>query len=203
MSTLKNEVKNERVDNPQNRIKILSQCLILIFRSGGTVFLGRIAIARRVTSSARALQLTSSASMRRTDRRDSGGSSSRSSSPEVQDVLSIRQDPGSDVPSGKKSPSRWLDRKIFLLAFGSIGVVFGDIGTSLYAIKECFHGKHAIVPDPPISWGPVPRLLVDGRCGQHQYVTLSSVPTTGGGIFALLGLLSGSDRTVSPAFRPR
>jgi KUP system potassium uptake protein len=31
------------------------------------------------------------------------------------------------------------------LALGALGVVYGDIGTSpLYAIKECFHGLHAI-----------------------------------------------------------
>jgi KUP system potassium uptake protein len=31
------------------------------------------------------------------------------------------------------------------LALGALGIVFGDIGTSpLYAIKECFHGLHAI-----------------------------------------------------------
>ena len=33
----------------------------------------------------------------------------------------------------------------FLLALGALGVVYGDIGTSpLYAIRECFHGHHAI-----------------------------------------------------------
>lgn len=35
--------------------------------------------------------------------------------------------------------------KTLALAFGALGVVYGDIGTSpLYAIKECFHGMHAI-----------------------------------------------------------
>lgn len=33
------------------------------------------------------------------------------------------------------------------LAFLALGVVYGDIGTSpLYAIRECFHGPHAIAP---------------------------------------------------------
>ena len=32
-----------------------------------------------------------------------------------------------------------------MLALGAFGVVYGDIGTSpLYAIRECFHGHHAI-----------------------------------------------------------
>ena len=30
-------------------------------------------------------------------------------------------------------------------AFAALGVVYGDIGTSpLYAIRECFHGEHAV-----------------------------------------------------------
>jgi KUP system potassium uptake protein len=36
-------------------------------------------------------------------------------------------------------------RKTLLMALGSLGIVYGDIGTSpLYAVKECFHGHHAI-----------------------------------------------------------
>jgi KUP system potassium uptake protein len=35
------------------------------------------------------------------------------------------------------------------LAIGALGIVFGDIGTSpLYAIKECFHGEHAVQGGP-------------------------------------------------------
>src|SRR5690349_6429717 len=35
------------------------------------------------------------------------------------------------------------------LALAALGVVFGDIGTSpLYAMRECFHGEHAIAPTP-------------------------------------------------------
>jgi KUP system potassium uptake protein len=34
------------------------------------------------------------------------------------------------------------------LALGALGIVYGDIGTSpLYALKECFHGIHAVPPD--------------------------------------------------------
>jgi K+ transporter len=34
------------------------------------------------------------------------------------------------------------------LALSALGVVYGDIGTSpLYAMRECFHGPHAIEPD--------------------------------------------------------
>jgi KUP system potassium uptake protein len=35
------------------------------------------------------------------------------------------------------------------LALAALGVVYGDIGTSpLYALRECFHGLHAIAPTP-------------------------------------------------------
>jgi KUP system potassium uptake protein len=40
------------------------------------------------------------------------------------------------------------DRRYLIgLVIGALGVVFGDIGTSpLYALRECFHGEHAIEP---------------------------------------------------------
>jgi KUP system potassium uptake protein len=38
---------------------------------------------------------------------------------------------------------------LFLLSLATLGVVYGDIGTSpLYAMRECFHGAHAIAPSP-------------------------------------------------------
>ncbi|MEO6589632.1 MAG: potassium transporter Kup [Pyrinomonadaceae bacterium] len=41
-----------------------------------------------------------------------------------------------ETPSGKY---------LYILSFAALGVVYGDIGTSpLYAIRECFHGPHAI-----------------------------------------------------------
>jgi KUP system potassium uptake protein len=37
--------------------------------------------------------------------------------------------------------------KLLLLAFGTLGIVYGDIGTSpLYALRECFHGTHSVAP---------------------------------------------------------
>ncbi|HSG38551.1 MAG TPA: KUP/HAK/KT family potassium transporter, partial [Thermoanaerobaculia bacterium] len=34
------------------------------------------------------------------------------------------------------------------LSLGALGVVYGDIGTSpLYALRECFHGAHAVTPN--------------------------------------------------------
>ena len=38
-------------------------------------------------------------------------------------------------------------RYLLILSLAALGVVYGDIGTSpLYAIRECFHGPHAIAP---------------------------------------------------------
>ncbi len=49
---------------------------------------------------------------------------------------------------GEAPPPDHGPKRLWPLALGALGVVYGDIGTSpLYAIKECFHGIHAI----PIS----------------------------------------------------
>src|SRR6185295_4965774 len=33
------------------------------------------------------------------------------------------------------------------LSLATLGIVYGDIGTSpLYALRECFHGPHAVLP---------------------------------------------------------
>ncbi|MFH1562171.1 MAG: KUP/HAK/KT family potassium transporter [Nitrospirota bacterium] len=49
-----------------------------------------------------------------------------------------------DIPVAKKLN---INKKLFFLAIGSLGVVFGDIGTSpLYTIKECFNSFFAITP---------------------------------------------------------
>ena len=40
-------------------------------------------------------------------------------------------------------------RYLLVLSLAALGVVYGDIGTSpLYALRECFHGPHAIAPLP-------------------------------------------------------
>ncbi len=40
-------------------------------------------------------------------------------------------------------------RALLTLSLGALGVVYGDIGTSpLYALKECFSGRHAVAPTP-------------------------------------------------------
>ncbi len=42
-----------------------------------------------------------------------------------------------------------FSRENLALAFGALGVVYGDIGTSpLYALRECFHAEHALAMSP-------------------------------------------------------
>jgi KUP system potassium uptake protein len=105
------------------------------------------------------------------------------------------------VESKGKFPHEWFNKKLVFLAFGSIGVVFGDIGTSpLYAIKACFHGKHAITPSMAnvlgvlslIFWSMIIVVSI-------KYVTfiLRADNRGEGGIFALLGLLNTSDKSHS------
>jgi KUP system potassium uptake protein len=115
----------------------------------------------------------------------------------------LNHDPATS--SDETSPSRWFDKKLFLLAFGSIGVVFGDVGTSpLYAIKECFHGKHAIIPDPANILGVMSLVFWSLMIVVSiKYVTfiLRADNRGEGGIFALLGLLAASDKTISATLK--
>ncbi len=80
------------------------------------------------------------------------------------------------------------------LALAALGVVYGDIGTSpLYAIKECFHGMHAI----PVSHDNVLGVLSLVFWSLTVVVSLKYVAFIlradnrgEGGIFALLALLA-------------
>jgi len=78
---------------------------------------------------------------------------------------------------------------------GSLGVVFGDIGTSpLYSMKECFAGSHAI----PVSQGNVFGVIsllfwtvVVVVCFKYVIFLLRADNKGEGGIFALLALVRG------------
>ncbi len=105
------------------------------------------------------------------------------------------------LESHEKHHHEWLNKKVLLLAIGSIGIVFGDIGTSpLYAIKACFHGKHAITPSMMnilgvlslIFWSMV--IVVS-----FKYLTfiLRADNRGEGGIFALVSLLNKPDKSLS------
>jgi KUP system potassium uptake protein len=50
-------------------------------------------------------------------------------------------------------------RKAALL-IGSLGVVYGDIGTSpLYALRECFNGEHGVAPTAAHAFGVVSLII--------------------------------------------
>jgi KUP system potassium uptake protein len=92
-------------------------------------------------------------------------------------------------------------KKFLPLAVGSLGVVFGDIGTSpLYAIKECFHGKHAVVANETnvlgvlslIFWSMMMVVSI-----KYVLFILKADHRGEGGIFALLGLLHNTDTSLS------
>lgn len=53
------------------------------------------------------------------------------------------------VPGTHTTRRQPRGRYLLILSLAALGVVYGDIGTSpLYAIRECFHGPHAIFPSP-------------------------------------------------------
>jgi KUP system potassium uptake protein len=60
----------------------------------------------------------------------------------------------------QNSCSRSDPKYLALLAVGALGVVYGDIGTSpLYALRECFHGPHAIGVTPANVLGVLSLML--------------------------------------------
>ena len=93
----------------------------------------------------------------------------------------------------------------FLLALGALGVVYGDIGTSpLYAIRECFHGHHAIALTQGNVFGVMSLVfwsLTIVVSVKYVIFILLADNHGEGGIFALLGLISAGGRNVSPRLR--
>lgn len=117
----------------------------------------------------------------------------------------------------RNSRSRWK-----LLALGALGVVYGDIGTSpLYALRECFHGPHALPLTLPnvlgvlslIFWAltliiSVKYLMFILRADNHGeggILALAALVTSPGkrGVVIILGLLGAAflyaDGMITPA----
>lgn len=64
----------------------------------------------------------------------------------MKDVITDIHSTYADVHIPKETPK---GNYLFVLSLAALGVVYGDIGTSpLYAIRECFHGAHAVSPSP-------------------------------------------------------
>lgn len=97
---------------------------------------------------------------------------------------SITGQPGDQQPGT-------IDRTTLAITLAALGVVFGDIGTSpLYAVRECFHGTHAIAISPTSILGVMSlifwSLTVVVTIKYVGFVT--RIDNHGeGGIFALLG----------------
>lgn len=82
---------------------------------------------------------------------------------------------------------------LLALSLGALGVVYGDIGTSpLYAIRECFHGLHAIALNQTNIFGVLSlifwSLMVVVTIKYVSFI-MRADNRGEGGIFALLALL--------------
>ncbi|MBI4768495.1 MAG: potassium transporter Kup [Deltaproteobacteria bacterium] len=96
----------------------------------------------------------------------------------------------STTPSEPNSPPK---PGLWVLSLGALGVVYGDIGTSpLYAIRECFHGLHAIALNQTNIFGVLSlifwSLMVVVTIKYVSFI-MRADNRGEGGIFALLALL--------------
>ncbi|MFN4150820.1 MAG: KUP/HAK/KT family potassium transporter, partial [Candidatus Sericytochromatia bacterium] len=86
---------------------------------------------------------------------------------------------------------------LFLLSLAALGVVYGDIGTSpLYALKECFHGPHALSVTPNNILGVLSLVFWSlTMVVTLKYLTfVMRADNHGeGGIFSLLALVQGTE----------
>jgi KUP system potassium uptake protein len=114
-------------------------------------------------------------------------------------------------------------QRLLLLCLASLGIVYGDIGTSpLYALRECFYGQHGIPPTPANVIGVLSLILwsllliisvkylililrADNR-GEGGILALATLVTDvvkRGKIFFLLGLFGAAllyaDGMITPA----
>ena len=84
-------------------------------------------------------------------------------------------------------------RRLGLLSLTALGVVYGDIGTSpLYALRECFHGPHAIATTPANVLGVLSLIfwsLAFVISLKYLVVVLRADNRGEGGILALMALI--------------
>lgn len=62
-------------------------------------------------------------------------------------LISATAPAGSAASHQEKAPA--YKKRLAFLCLASLGIVYGDIGTSpLYAMRECFYGEHGVAPNP-------------------------------------------------------
>ena len=97
-------------------------------------------------------------------------------------------------PPGSSGPPS--GRYLAFLALTALGVVYGDIGTSpLYAIREAFHGPHAIAVTPGNVLGVLSLIfwsLVLVVTIKYVVVIIRADNKGEGGVLALMALVQGS-----------
>ncbi|MEN6437869.1 MAG: KUP/HAK/KT family potassium transporter [Syntrophobacter sp.] len=100
-----------------------------------------------------------------------------------------------------KSDSVFSPATLFL-ALGALGIVYGDIGTSpLYAIRECFHGPHAVALAKDNILGVLSLVFWSMTiviCVKYVVFVLRADNQGMGGIFALLALIPADAKKMSP-----
>jgi KUP system potassium uptake protein len=106
-----------------------------------------------------------------------------------------------NAPAERPSPR---GRYLFTLSLTALGVVYGDIGTSpLYAVREAFHGPHAIAPTPGNILGVLSLIfwsLVVVVTVKYHLVIIRAHNKGEGGILALMALVQHGrlDRALAP-----
>ncbi|MBF0397528.1 MAG: KUP/HAK/KT family potassium transporter, partial [Desulfobacterales bacterium] len=104
--------------------------------------------------------------------------------------------------SSKHRENSFFSSPTLLLALGSLGIVYGDIGTSpLYALRECFYGIYAV----DLREGNILGVLSLVFWSLTMVISIKYVVfimradyKRMGGIFALLALISDDRRKISP-----
>ncbi|MEM5786633.1 MAG: KUP/HAK/KT family potassium transporter, partial [Syntrophobacteraceae bacterium] len=118
----------------------------------------------------------------------------------------------SDLQSTTELSSNHSSKPLFskpnlFLALGALGIVYGDIGTSpLYAIRECFHGSHAIALTPGNIFGVLSLVfwaMTMVICIKYVVFVLRADNHQMGGIFALLALIPADPSRTSPRLYSR
>lgn len=103
--------------------------------------------------------------------------------------------PQSTATPGGHEPGR---KRLLSLCLLALGIVYGDIGTSpLYALRECFHGPHAMPLNQANIYGVLSLIfwtLIIVVTLKYQIYVIRFDNRGEGGILALLGLIGTTKR---------